>query len=94
MTLNEIIDRLSSLDTYLKLCEPGDGNWEELNAEKNALADKLKRGEYSTEYYPMEKNEGADRVKEICKADGEALAKHFEEEYDADKIIEIATGEK
>lgn len=52
MTLNEIIDRLSSLDTYLKLCEPGDRNWEELNAERNTLAEKLKRGEYSTEYYP------------------------------------------
>jgi hypothetical protein len=32
--------------------------------------------------------------KEICKADGEALAKDFEEEYDADKIIEIANGQK
>lgn len=30
------------------------------------------------------------RAKEICEADGEALAKHFEEKYDAEKIIEIA----
>ena len=30
------------------------------------------------------------RVKEICEADGEASAKHFEEKYDTEKIIEIA----
>lgn len=30
------------------------------------------------------------RAKEICEADGEAIAKHFEEKYDAEKIIEIA----
>ena len=32
--------------------------------------------------------------KEICKADGEALAKYYEEQWDADKIYEMATGEK
>ena len=30
------------------------------------------------------------RAKVICEADGEAIAKHFEEKYDADKINEIA----
>lgn len=29
-------------------------------------------------------------AKEISEADGEAIAKHFEEKYDAEKIIEIA----
>ena len=57
MTLNEILDRLSSLETYLKLCETGDRNWEELNAERNMLIDKFKRGDYTTDYYPMEKKD-------------------------------------
>lgn len=35
-----------------------------------------------------------ERVKEICKADGEKLAKYFEEEYDADKVVEIADSEE
>ena len=30
------------------------------------------------------------RAKEICEADGEAIAKHFEEKYYAVKIIEIS----
>lgn len=30
------------------------------------------------------------RAKEICEADGEAIAKHFEEKYDAVKIFKIA----
>ena len=57
MTLNEILDRLSSLETYLKLCESGDRNWEELNAERNMLIEKLRTGDYTTDYYPMEKKD-------------------------------------
>lgn len=63
--------------------------WEAERKIAHELADKAWALENPS---PEEKRIG--RVKEICKADGETSAKYFEEEYDADKVIEIATGEK
>ena len=34
------------------------------------------------------------RAKELMSADGEALAKHYEEKWDASKIIEMAQEER
>ena len=34
-----------------------------------------------------------ERAKEICEADGEALAKYYEENWDADKIRDMAQGQ-
>lgn len=63
--------------------------WEAERKIAHELADKA----WELENLSPEEN-SIERAKEICKADGELSAKHFEEGYDADKVIRIATGEK
>ena len=57
MTLNELIDKMSFNDTLIKMCEEGDENWKALMAKQQELAEKLRTGDYTTDYYPMEKND-------------------------------------
>lgn len=35
-------------------------------------------------------DQSIERAKSICEADGEALAKYYEENWDAEKIMEMA----
>lgn len=56
MTLNELVDRMTFNDRLIKMCDEGDPNWKELMAKQQELTEKLRTGDYTSDYYPMEKN--------------------------------------
>lgn len=57
MTLNELVEKMAFNDKLIKMCDEGDENWKELTAKQQDLAEKLRTGDYTTDYYPMEKKE-------------------------------------
>lgn len=57
MTLNELVDKMTFNDKLIKMCEEGDENWKELIAKQKELSEKLRTGDYTTDYYPMEDKE-------------------------------------
>ena len=57
MTLNELVDKMSFNDMLIKMCDEGDENWKELMAKQQELSEKLRTGDYTTDYYPMEKKD-------------------------------------
>jgi len=57
MTLNELVDKMSFNDKLIKMCDEGDENWKELMAKQKELSEKLRTGDYTTDYYPREKKD-------------------------------------